>query len=361
MTLITKLKSFYQRNERYMVPGVLLLGVVIDFITFRSIELKSAFMLLAVHWFFAGSAITFLVSRGNKQTTKYKTIRWLSFITPLIVQFSFGATLSAAFIFYWFSGSFTSSWPFFLLVGFLMIANETFREYYLKPGVQLSVSYFISFSLLSVFFPYLLNSLSAWVFILSGITSLAFMLGFLHLLSKGAPLIMRHKGIILLSIFSIFGMMNLLYFTNLIPPIPLSLVDAGVYHDIERVKNTYFVQAENKTVIGKLLPGEHIHIQKGNSLHALTSIFAPSDLSTVIVHEWQRFDQETYSWEAKSEVSYTMTGGRDQGYRGFSQRPISEEGLWRVRAKTTRGQVVGSIWFFVSFIEDTPRIITIKK
>ena len=39
---------------------------------------------------------------------------------------------------------------------------------------------------------------------------------------------------ILFSIIIIFVGMNVLYFTNLIPPIPLSLKDSGVYHSIKK-------------------------------------------------------------------------------------------------------------------------------
>jgi hypothetical protein len=361
MQLITKLKTFYQKNERFLVPGVLVFGVIIDFVTFRSIEIGSAFILLCVHWILAGGMITFLLFQGSKERTKYKSIKYLHLFAPLLVQFSFGATLSAAFIFYWFSGSFSASWPIFLLVGFLMIANEKFREQYMRPTVQLSVYFFITFSLLSVMLPYAFNSLSAWIFLASGILSLLIVLSYVHLLSKGLPKILKQKQTIFFSVFCIFGIMNILYFTNLIPPIPLSLTDAGIYHSIERVGNKYAVQAEYKTLIGRLLPGEWIHLREGDTLHALTSIFAPDDLQADIVHEWQHFDTETYGWETMSEISYSMTGGRKEGYRGFSMRPIADDGLWRVRVKTERGQVIGSVWFWTTFIEKRPRIITIKK
>lgn len=362
MNFFTRLKQFYKRNERTLIPTMLIVGVVVDFITFRTIKISSAFIVLIVYWFIAGATI--ITMHGNNAIDydrKNIVTKYYRVLSPLIIQFIFGATLSASFIFYWFSGSFSVSWPFMFMIAILMIANEAFRNYYMKPVIQISVYYFITLSLISLMLPYLLNSISAWIFVLGGLLSLG--VGYLYLtiaLKIVSKLKFIKKRLITVSLI-IFSLMNVLYFTNLIPPIPLSLTEAGVYHNIERSNGGYILEIESQNLIEKIIPGEVVHIVEGAPIYIFSAIFAPFDLDTQIIHQWQHFDSSSKRWVTKDELSFTIYGGRDEGYRGFSQKSSLSEGFWKVNVQTSRGQTIGVIRFKILFTDEQVSTIKIEK
>lgn len=361
MLFVTKLKRWYKRNERVLIPSMLIAGVIVDFITFRTIQISAAFIILIVYWCIAGGTILFIHSHSSESTDQNIVARYYRVLAPLVIQFTFGATLSASFIFYWFSGSFSVSWPFMFVLAFLMIANEAFREYYMRPVIQISVYYFITLSLLSLMLPYLFNSISAWIFVLGGALSLTVGYGYLRIATRYVSkirLIDRRLKVIGLIIFML---MNLLYFTNLIPPIPLSLTEAGAYHNVERSNGNYILEEEVQNIFEKLIPGETIHIVEGKPVYVYSAIFAPFDLNTRIVHEWQHFDSGSKTWDTKDELGFTIYGGRDEGYRGYSQKSSLEEGFWRVNVQTQRGQTIGVIRFKVRFTDQEAQYQTITK
>ena len=362
MQFISKLKRFYKRNERVLIPGVLIVGVAADFITFRVISIRSAFIVLAVYWLIAGITIVFIQHHKTEGIDESNVIlRYYKVLAPLIIQFTFGATLSASFIFYWFSGALSISWPFMLLIAFLMIANEAFREYYMKPVVQISVYYFITFSMLTLMLPYLFNSISAWIFVLSGLLSLVIAFLYLRILTSKFDQIKYRQPVIQTTVLTIFLLMNLLYFTNFIPPIPLSLTEAGVYHNIIRSKGTYILETERQNFFQRLMPGETIHLTDGGSAYIYSSIFAPLDLNTTVIHEWQYFDSSKKRWITSDRLSFNIYGGREGGYRGYSKKSTLSEGLWRVNIQTQRGQIIGRLKFRINYANEEIETIELSK
>ena len=145
--------------------------------------------------------------------------------------------------------------------------------------------------------------------------------------------------------------MNGLYFFNVLPPIPLALRDAGVYHSLQRIQGSYYLDTEPESVIEKIVPGQIIHVQGSKSIYVFSSIFAPADLNTTIVHDWEFFDATKREWISKSKPSYKISGGREGGYRGFSSAVIVP-GKWRVSVQTLRGQTLGRVKFKAIYAED---------
>lgn len=347
-------KRFFERYERVFVPGALVLGVVVDFVTFRSISIASTFYILGGHVCLAVLSIILL---NGKETKRGKIVSYARLIAPLVLQFSFGALLSASFIFYWFSGSFSVSWPLLGIVVVLMTSNEVLRHYYQRPVIQFSVFYFILFSLGTLVFPFLFNSIDVSLFVLSGVGSLVLVFLFILILSRWFENIRRLRIPISISILFVFTLMNFLYFLNVIPPIPLSLSEAGVYHYVERTETGYLVQTEEETWMDRLLPGQSIHVVKGKGVYVFTSIFSPIKLTTTIYHRWQYFDQTKNTWVDKDRLSFSLTSGRQEGYRGYSMKTVVPAGKWRVNVETKNGQVLGRIRFEVISVANSPDLI----
>ncbi len=333
------------KHERFLVPLMLFVGVVIDFITFRSINLTTAFALLGIY---TGVAAVMILVMHRHDATKHLLERssfvgYVRVIAPLIIQFAFGALLSATFIFYWFSGSFIASWPFFVIVIGLMAGNEVFREQYLRPTVQLAVFFFILIATMTTALPSLLGSISPWVFVIATLLSFGLMRVYLQLLYRLRPDLRLMKPSPTISIIVIFLVMNTAYFLNIIPPIPLSITEIGVYVSVERRGTEYMLESQEQTWLQRFIPGESIDVESGERVYVYASIFAPVDLDTTVIHHWQKFVDE--EWVSVNRLSYGIVGGREDGYRGYSYLTQHTPGAWRVDVETLRGQVIGRVNF----------------
>jgi hypothetical protein len=150
-------------------------------------------------------------------------------------------------------------------------------------------------------------------------------------------------------IFSVYAIVNVLYFTNIIPPIPLALKSVGVYHTIAKISGGYKVEYEPETspfVFWRKESGI-FHAASGDSAYLFSAIFAPTSLTVPVLHEWSYFDQEKKVWVVTNRIKYIIEGGRDAGYRGYSKKDNITPGSWRVVIMTEQGQRIGSVYFTV--------------
>ena len=274
-----------------------------------------------------------------------KTISFL----PFFIQFFLGAILSGSLVFYSRSASLSISWPFLALLAVLIIGNEVFRSRYLSLAFQM-VALFVSYFLYASFsLPLLLKNISGFAFIASGIVSL-FAFYLITLVLKKAAY-ERYRASRLLIWFSVIGaylLFNGLYFFNLIPPLPLSLREVGIYHSITKSEGVYTLSFEPSAwyKIGKV--SSTFHISENHApVYAFSSVFAPDNLSTNIVHEWFFFDPSSKSWVSMSKITFPISGGRELGYRGYTIEPDIIPGKWRLDVETEAGRLIGRTAFDV--------------
>lgn len=343
-----EIKEWYGRHERFLIPATLVLGVIADFLTFININITTSFILLGVYFFIAGAAIIFLNAYDAGMVSTQKNFyRYLRLAAPLALQFTFGALLSGSFIFYIFSGTLFVSWPFVAVIVILMISNEIFRHYYLRPEVQIGVYYFIFFTLSSIILPFVLYSISFLIFILSGLLSLLLIFIYTAIFGQVVPEVRRRYGRFAVVITIIFALMNGLYFLNVLPPIPLALRDAALAHDIKRAGNNYTMLLEEEPLRNRIFPGSVFHKTQFGAVYVYTAIFAPKGLETKIVHRWQYYDEAQKQWVTRDKLSFDINGGAKTGYRGYSFKSQVDAGRWRVNVETERGQSLGRINFRV--------------
>jgi len=196
--------------------------------------------------------------------------------------------------------------------------------------------------------------MGALIFILSGITSLVviwLVIKALELLTGGATKPYQSK--MKVSIVGIFLAFNVLYFTNIIPPIPLSLKELNVHYAVEREGQNYIVYSENTKWYEFYKRSKFSHIS-GESLSAFSAVFAPTRLTSTISHKWSYFDEEEDNWVLLAKISFHISGGRDGGYRGYSVKKNVFPGLWRVDVVTERDQILGRKKFTVIAADDIP-------
>ena len=98
----------------------------------------------------------------------------------------------------------------------------------------------------------------------------------------------------------------------------------------------------------------------GEKIYAYSAIFAPVNLKTTIVHDWQFYDESRKQWVSRASLVFDIAGGRQEGYKGYSWMSSLEKGNWRIYVKNLRGQVLGVTRFSVDYqdrIEDFQTLI----
>ena len=346
-------KVVYTKYERFLIPAMLVFGFLFDLITFKTLNIRTAFFILGVQASIVAVCIVFLQAFDDGQHTK-KYTKWLYYmraIAPLLLQFSMGALLSAVMIFYLFSGALSVSWPFYIMIAFLMLSNELFRDYYLQPKVQLTVYYLVLFALVALVLPFWIKYINVFVFALAGLLAMALIYVLYRVLRLLVPAISQEEPVLIILIGLSFGGMLGLYLTNIIPPIPLSVRAIGVYHEVTSVRDAYVVTAEVEPWQERLIPGQTMRIVRGAPLFVYSAIFAPSQLQTNIVHIWEWYDEEQREWKTMDTLGFRISGGRDDGFRGFTQKSSLLEGEWRVSVATVRGQVLGRVSFHIEYTD----------
>jgi hypothetical protein len=359
-TYFERVRSGYVRLKRPISSLSLFGGFVFDAVTLKRIDMFWENLWVVAHLVVAGACIV-LANRVSRAAVDVDTDQpspgpvWIS----SVLQFCFGGLLSTFLVFYFRSGSLRTSWPFLLLLAAAFLANERLNKHYSRLDFQASFLFLsiLSFSIFIV--PVLLHRMGPFVFLLSGAASLVVFWLFWRLLRLAAPdSAPRERSLLFVSVAGIFLAVNTLYFFNLIPPIPLSLRDAGVEHSLSRnADGNYVVESEPTRWLEYFRLADEFHCTPGAPVYAYTAVFSPTSLRTDIVHEWQIYDVKR-GWITTSRIDLPLSGGRGGGYRTYSMTKGIRAGAWRVNVETPGGALLGRLRFNVIVQNDEPALQT---
>ena len=152
------------------------------------------------------------------------------------------------------------------------------------------------------------------------------------------------------SIFLLFGVFNVLYFINWIPPVPMALKHVGVYHAVTRATDDYqysltfeepqgwdrYIRQTNKV----------FNWSPGDTAFCFASVFSSTAMNKKIFHLWE-YDDPDDGWILIEKLGYDLFGGRDGGFRGYSFKTSVKPGDWRVEIVTEDDIKLGSVDFVV--------------
>lgn len=357
----TKDSKSFLHLKRHWLTIAFLGGFVIDNLTLNRVDqlfdnlLLLSYVILAMVsmiWLYAGTAGK-LPDSWNSVTRQY---------APLLTQYAFGGLLSGMLIFYGRSGDWAESWPFLLLILAVIYGNETIKDRSTRLVFNLAIFFVGLFSYVVLVIPVLTGYMGPWVFLGCGFLSLIIMRIFLFGLRLVIPNFLDlQMRMVVFTIGSIFVGLNFLYFANIIPPIPLSLKEGGVYHSVVRFTDTgeYQLKYEAGPTWKFWRKSDDVfHPSEGNNIFCFVRVFAPTKINTNIYHRWEFYDDSSSSWKEYDRLSYNISGGRDDGYRGYTQITLRQDGKWRCSVETERGQVLGREVFTVDSSSAPTELIT---
>lgn len=360
--IIHQVRNFYGRFERPISSLSLVFGFVFDAVTLKRVDTLWENIWILGHLIIIGVFITLIHTREKGEEDE-KNPSKAHFWYVNILQFFFGGILSTYLVFYFHSADIFVTWPFIALLVTAFIANESLKRHYIRLSFQISLFFLSIYSFAIFLVPVVLHKIGAWVFLLSGIFSLVFIALFLKVLFYFIKdKFNKNKKMIALPILGIFILVNFFYFTNLIPPVPLSLKNAGVYHSIQKNREgNYDVTFEDYGWRGYFNLYSDFKQISGKPVYVFSAIFSPKNLNLTILHEWQYYNEIQNKWTTEKTISLPVIGGRDGGFRTYSMRSNLTSGKWRVNVKTQFGQIIGRLRFNIISSNTEPLLTTAVK
>ena len=350
---------FWQKYEHHLGVGALLLGFVFDLWAADRPDSIFNNILLLSYLFIAGSFIILLNLRTRRRPNDAEPLLLL-----LVLQFCFGGLASNLLVLYGHSGTLAGSAVFIAILVLVIFGNEYFRSRYSLLRFNIGVYYFLLLSYVMVSVPvFITHSVGTGTMLLSVALSLVLISVFLAILFfavfRGTDTDkLKEVSFIIAGIFLAF---NVLYFLNVIPPVPLAMRELGVYHSVlKHSDSTYLAIYEPAPWYQFWRDTSDTYIlNSSRSAFCFSSVFAPADLKTPIYHKWEYKNPVSGEWEVRSRISFPISGGRAEGYRGFSVKTALSAGEWRCDVETAGGALIGRIGF--TAVESTSAPVLSQK
>ena len=356
-----KVFAWIQKYERHLSALAMVAGFVFDNLFFERIDLWQTQAVFAVYTAICFITIPLLHWIEARVARGILPPRWRS-VLPITTQFALGGFWSGFVIFYSRSAVFGVSWPFLLFLFLLFLGNEYFSRYHSRLVFTSALFFFALYSYAIFAVPIYTGTIGTLTFIGSGVVAICVFALFIILLRfVGRKRFIADIGRIRVWAFLTFVVINVSYFTNILPPLPLSAEHAGVYHSVWRVPGAYLAKNEinQPWQVRYLGFTPTLHVIPGEWLYAYGAVFAPTALATTVVHRWQWYDPIRKAWTTKSVISYPIIGGRDGGYRGHSAFPVRDVGKWRVNIETDDGRIIARLPFTVELVATPSSVETI--
>lgn len=356
------LVELWNRYERVLSTCSLIVGFIFDLFLAKRPDSVVDNILLISYLFIAASLIIILNIRVARRREVEQQATPLLLL--LVLQFCFGGLSSNLLILYGKSGTFAASALFLLLLFAMLIGNEFLKSRYAQLRFNIVVYYILLLTYCIIAVPtFITHSVGTLVFLFSGVLSLAIISGFLFfvyvIVFRGRN---RSQQLYEVSVLValVFFFYNGLYFMNIIPPVPLSLKNIGVYHSLSRLaapagstESIYSATFEPSPWFVFWRDTSNLYtVSDSRSASCFSSVFAPTGLSAPIFHRWEKYDEDTGKWTTMSRISFPINGGRAEGFRGFTVSGVVP-GKWRCNVETSTGALIGRISFTVAAASTT--------
>lgn len=345
--------KFYLKHEGPISALAFIFGFVFD-MTFVS-RPDEVFAIVQQAVYLTLIAVIFILQTWEEPWMEERAPAWFCKIwgyREAFTHFLLGTLLNVYTLFFFKSSSLQASIGFMIVVAALIVANELpmLRKY----GARLQ-SVLLTLCLLgfwTVLVPVLLGFIGALPFVLAVFIAGAIVFGiYLHLRHYGHDAWRLQKDLLLPSAAVIVLYVGF-YVVGWIPPVPLALQKSGIYHEIKKVDGEYELYYEKPEWKFWQNGDQEFHARPGDKIYFYARIFAPTRFKDVIKVRWLYYDARL-GWQNADAIPMTISGGREEGYRGFAYKANYSPGYWRVQVESSDGREIGRLHFQVIPSEET--------
>jgi hypothetical protein len=356
--IIDPMPNLLVQVKRYWLTVSFVIGFTVDLILLNRIDSLVDNLILLFNALLATISFILLYVASTERIPEWLAHKLYRY-APIFMQYGFGGLLSGMLIFYGRSGDLIASLPFLLMIVGVIVGNEFVVKRSDKLIYHLALYYVGIFSYMVLIIPVLLGRMGDWVFILSGVVGLLVVGSVVKILKMVIPNFMRvnNKRIIVTIGFIYLGF-NTLYFSNLIPPIPLSLTHIEIAHAVSRSDDgAYRIVSEQQPWWREYTPLQPVINPSQSSIACFARVYAPTRLTTDIYHHWE-YKNPDGEWVEQFRLSYPIFNTTLRGYRGYTQVSNFGQGEWRCSVKTERGQVLGRQQVTIDLNKERGELVT---
>lgn len=345
--MVTAAKRFFRRHKRFAPIIFFIGGFIWDSLTLGRIDGWYSNTVLFTY-LICLTVCLYIFNLAGDNRWKGTFLEPYEEYAPLAIQFFLGGLSSAYVIFFFQSVTLTKTMVFFIILVVLLFSNELLKHRISNKYLQFGAYFFVNFTFFTFFTPVIFKTMSTYLFVVSGLLSLIstlLLIGYIYWISPSTrkEITVWKIGVLILSIYSAI---NVCYYFNLIPPVPMSLQSGLVAYNVEKNEHAFLVSYEQTDLFKFWKSNTNtFHYAKGDTVFVYTSIFAPTDLRKSIRHRWKWYDQQADQWHTTDTITYNVIGGREGGFRGFTYKENVWPGTWRVNVTTEGGLVLGEIDF----------------
>jgi hypothetical protein len=355
-----KIKKLIHHLKKHALTLLFVGGFIFDLLILPDAGHIATIWIGALYLFIVGISIALREWVIARNTASKHEQRMFSILTFAIAYFS-GSALSFVCVYAIRSAAFSVSWPLFVILLLCALANELVSSHHfrftLDVGVLLIATLFFVVFNTPLFVGVQNDTTFLIAIVITAIISLLYIKILEYLSESGeeeAPKLYALG-------FGIPMFIGMLYFLNVIPAVPLSLVTSGVYHHVERTSDWFVGEKErdNRFLAPIRTPVYHLS-DSDNGAYFFSSVSAPAQLTAPISHVWEKYDAATNKWLPVTVIAFTLDGGRENGYRAYSQKENITEGLWRVTVKVDTKRIVGRSKFYIKKDEERKELVRIN-
>jgi hypothetical protein len=282
-------------------------------------------------------------------------------IADWLLHFTLGTLLNAYALFYVKSASGAATILFFLIIAALLLVNELPSMRRLGPVVLYGLYSFCLTSYLAYLYPVLIGRIRWWMFVLAVATSAVPLIAIAaahHRRTHDRRQVVVHA---LLPSLGVQALLLVLYTFKLIPPVPLSLMEIGIYHDVNRTDaGEYQVSYRTPPWYRFWRSDDRLFLAApGDRVYCFVRVFAPNGFRDDIRVAWF-YAQPTGGWASAGDVAIAVTGGRENGFRGVAYKQNWRPGDWRVVITAVDGREIGRRAFSIVDDSSTDRPMSVQ-
>lgn len=257
-----------------------------------------------------------------------------------VLHFFYGGLLSGYVVFYFKSTSFSRSLIFLSLVALLMVANEMPQVRKAGSYLRLGLYAFCIVSFLNYLFPVIIGRMGPWIFLLAWVCSVWFTFAIVKKVESYTNETRRSR-ILRVAPATVLIAVLVLYFTKLIPPVPLSVQYVGIYHTVEKNGDRYKLTYRKPPITRFWQKSERVFLARpGDQVNCFVRVFAPRRFEHQVFVRWSFYDEARGQWAAQDRIPISVHGGRDDGFRGVTTKEFYEPGRWRIEVETDDERVL---------------------
>ncbi|QSQ19267.1 DUF2914 domain-containing protein [Pyxidicoccus parkwayensis] len=351
-TLMEKVQEFRARHEMWEMALFFFGGFIYDVVSLSRID-DTLTLVQSFAYLLILTGLLLLEQRFPEGTEPPRLLSKVWRWREEAVHFLFGSLLSVFMLLLFKATSgFT---PYLFVVGLfaLLVANELPRFRQVGPVIRvvlLSLCVTLYFACL---LPVVIGRMGFWVFLLAVTLGSANVFGLMRLIQRWRPDVEFLIRNVAIPGFGVQAALLVLYLLGVIPPLPVAVQFADIYHKVERVSpGVYQLSSVDDSVWFKPWTwfGPDFAMQPGDKPYYFFRIFAPKGFAPYKVRVRWYYDHPDKGWTTYGNgfMANVSSNGTDGGYRYYATTSNLKPGAWRVVLETEDGHEIHRINFSVA-------------